>query len=269
MAKKTKAAGARPSRKKAAAQATTKRAAAKTKSTKARTAARQAAGPKSDAGGESLEDRKARVKKILPALRQAYPKADCALDHTSALELLVATILAAQCTDERVNIVTKDLFAQYKSADDYATAKPETFEAEIRSTGFFRQKTKSILAASQTLVDKHDGQVPDTMEALLELPGVARKTANVILGTWFGKNEGIVVDTHVGRLAHRLGLTWTSRDSKDALKIENDLMQVFPRQSWTYVAHALVWHGRKVCRARKPDCQACTLSAWCPSAFVV
>lgn len=236
---------------------------------KATTKAKAAKVAKPKSGGESLEDRKARVKKILPALRKVYPKADCALDHTSALELLVATILAAQCTDERVNIVTKDLFAKYKTADDYATAKPETFEAEIRSTGFFRQKTKSIIGACQALVDKHDGQVPDTMDELLALPGVARKTANVILGTWFGKNEGIVVDTHVGRLGHRLGLTWTSRDSKDAPKIESDLMQVIPRKSWTYFAHALVWHGRKVCTARKPDCQVCTLSAWCPSAFAV
>ncbi len=214
-------------------------------------------------------DRKARAKRILAALKKAYPDADCALNHTNALELLVATILSAQCTDERVNIVTADLFKRYKTAADYAGETPAAFESQIRSTGFFRQKTKSILGACADIVAEYGGEVPQTMEALTRLPGVARKTANVVLGTWFGKNEGIVVDTHVGRLASRMALTWTSRDGKDAVKIEADLMQVIPRPQWTFFAHAMTWHGRRVCAARKPACDRCTVSTWCPSAFSI
>ncbi|MBN1345364.1 MAG: endonuclease III [Phycisphaerae bacterium] len=223
--------------------------------------------PTTAIGNESIEDRKARAGKILAGLRKSYPDADCALSHANALELLVATILSAQCTDERVNIVTKELFERYKTAADYAAESPAAFEKQIRSTGFFRQKTKSILGACAAIVADHDGNVPETMAELLRLPGVARKTANVVLGTWFKKNEGIVVDTHVGRLAQRMRLTWTSRDSKDAVKIESDLIQLIPRKSWTFFAHAMTWHGRRICAARKPKCQECRVSKWCPSAF--
>jgi endonuclease-3 len=218
------------------------------------------------ATSEALADRKARAKKILARLRKAYPDAECALNHRNALELLVATILSAQCTDDRVNIVTADLFQRYKTAADYAAESPAAFEAQIKSTGFFRQKTKSILGACAVIATEHGGLVPETMDELIALPGVARKTANVLLGTWFHKSEGICVDTHVGRLAHRMHLTWTSRDTKDAIKIEADLMQLIPRRSWTFFAHAMIWHGRRVCTARKPACQDCVVNSWCPSA---
>lgn len=208
-----------------------------------------------------------RFARLLNGLRELYPQASCALNHDSALSLLLATILAAQSTDETVNRTTPLLFARYPTAKDLAEARPADVEKIIHPTGFFRQKAKSIQGACRAIVEHHHGQVPDTMEGLLTLPGVARKTANVVLGTWFGRNEGVVVDTHVGRLAHRLGLTWSSKDSKDAGKIENDLMQLIPRQEWTYAAHALIWHGRRVCTALKPDCPACRLAADCPSAF--
>lgn len=217
--------------------------------------------------GESLADRQARAARLLRPLKKLYPAAECALHHKSAFELAVSTILSAQCTDDRVNMVTPSLFAKYPDAGSMAKAKAADVEAIIKSTGFFRNKTKSIIGLGKALVEQHGGDVPDTMEALVALPGIARKTANVILGTWFGKNEGVVVDTHIGRLAHRLGLTWRSRDSKDAVKIEQDLMEVFPRKEWTYVGHALIWHGRKVCSARKPDCEHCVLADLCPSAF--
>jgi endonuclease-3 len=163
--------------------------------------------------------------------------------------------------------VTPLLFERYPSAETLATADPADVEKIIYPTGFFRQKTKSIINACKAIVEQHGGEVPDTMEALVELPGVARKTANVVLGTWFEKNEGVVVDTHVGRLAHRLRLTWSSKNEKDAVKIEQDLMQVLPRAEWTFTSHALIWHGRRVCVARKPRCDVCTLSRLCPSAF--
>jgi len=216
---------------------------------------------------ESVDERRRRAGEILAKLHKLYPQADCALEHGSPLELLVSTILSAQCTDDRVNKVAPTVFARYKTAADYATARPAELERLIQSTGFFRNKTKNIIGAGRVLSEKFHGEVPDTMEGLLQLPGVARKTANVILGTWFGKNEGVVVDTHVGRLAHRLGLTWRSRDEKDAVKIEQDLMELFPRKEWTYLGHALIWHGRKVCSARKPDCAHCALAPHCPSAF--
>jgi endonuclease-3 len=152
-------------------------------------------------------------------------------------------------------------------AADYASADPGELEQAIRSTGFFRNKTKSLIGLGRVLTERFGGEVPASMEQLLELPGVARKTANVLLGTWFGKNEGVVVDTHVGRLAHRLHLTWRSRNEKDAVRIESDLMEVLPRKDWTYVGHALIWHGRKVCTARKPDCDHCLLAELCPSAY--
>jgi len=229
--------------------------------------AKKGASPAAAAKDEPLKDRKDRARKIASALRKAYPDATCALDHSSALELLVATILSAQCTDERVNLVTPGLFKRYKTPADYAAESPAMFQGQIKSTGFFRQKTKSILGACAAIATEHAGQVPQTMEELLRLPGVARKTANVILGTWFGKSEGICVDTHVGRLACRMGLTWTSRDTKDAVKIEADLTQVIARRSWTFFSHTMILHGRRVCAARKPACDACVVSKWCPSAF--
>ena len=215
---------------------------------------------------ESLKARKARTKKIVARLRKAFPDADCALEHSSALELLVATILAAQCTDARVNIITRDLFSTYRTPDDYAKADPKAFEKEIQSAGFYRQKTQSILGACRAIVEQHDGEVPDTMEELTELPGVARKTANVVLGTWFGKNEGIVVDTHVGRVTMRLKLAPAAKDSKDAVKIERALMELVARKDWTWFGHAMTHHGRGPCTARKPHCPDCPLNALCPSA---
>jgi endonuclease III len=225
-------------------------------------------GPSRSAGSaESLEARQARAREITKRLRRLYPQADCALHHGSALELLVSTILSAQCTDERVNMVTPALFERYRTPADYAHADQAQLENQIRSTGFFRNKTKSIIGLGRVLIERFNGQIPDTMDQLLELPGVARKTANVILGTWFKKNEGVVVDTHIGRLAHRLKLTWRSRDDKDAVRIEKDLMEVLARKDWTFAGHALIWHGRKVCTARKPDCAHCVLASVCPSAF--
>ncbi len=215
---------------------------------------------------ESLVRRKERAARIAAELKRVYPDADCALHYSSALELLVATILSAQSTDAMVNQVTPHLFTAYPTVADYAAADPALFEKEIRRTGFFRQKTKSVLGAAKKIVDHFGGEVPDTMEELITLPGVARKTSNVILGNWFGKSDGIAVDTHVGRLACRLKLTWNGRDSKDAVRIEQDLMKVLPQSDWTRVGHAIIWHGRQVCSARKANCGECTLAEWCPSA---
>lgn len=213
---------------------------------------------------ETPAARRARLRKIIVRLARAYPDATCALHHRSALELLVATILSAQSTDARVNMVTPALFAKYKTAADFASADPQTLEQEIHSTGFFRNKTKSIIGMAQAVVERHGGQVPDTMEELVELPGVGRKTANVLLGTWFRKNEGIVVDTHVQRLATLLGLT----KQKDPVKIERDLMAVVPREKWTWFSHTLILHGRGVCIARRPRCEVCVVNRWCPSSRV-
>lgn len=235
------------------------------KKKKTHTVSRTATGKKTKS--ESLDERKKRARKITTRLKKLYPEADCALKHRSALQLLISTILSAQSTDETVNKVAPVLFAQYSTAEKLAKADPSEIERLIRATGFFRQKTKSIIGTCKLITERFGGKVPDTMDELLQLPGVARKTANVVLGTWFHKAEGMVVDTHVGRLSHRLDLTWSSKDSKDAVKIEQDLCQVFPRKEWIYVAHALVWHGRRVCFARKPDCQSCTLNKLCPSAF--
>ena len=212
----------------------------------------------------SQAERKARARKIVARLERAYPDATCALNHSSALELVVATILSAQCTDARVNMVTPALFAKYRSAADYATADPRVLEKEIQSTGFFRNKTKSIIGMAQALVARHGGQVPDTMEALTELPGVGRKTANVILGTWFKKNEGVVVDTHVHRLSRLLKLT----KQDDPVKIERDLMDLLPRDKWTWWSHTLIMHGRQVCIARRPRCEECVVNRLCPSSSV-
>ena len=216
---------------------------------------------------ETLADRRKRARKIVAGLRKLYPQADCELKHHSAYELLVATILSAQSTDETVNKVMPVLVAKYSTPGVLAEANPAEVESMVKTTGFFRQKTRSIIGACKKIMADSGGQVPASMAELTQLPGVARKTANVVLGTWFGRNEGVVVDTHVGRLAHRLGLTWSSKNEKDAVKIEQDLMQVLPREEWTYVGHTLIWHGRRVCSARKPDCAACTLNMLCPSAF--
>ena len=202
-----------------------------------------------------------RVERLVKALPKVYPDAHCELDFRNPLELLVATILSAQCTDKRVNAVTPALFAKYRSAADYAKASPATMEKMIRSTGFFRSKTKSVRGAAAAIVAEHGGRVPDTMEKLHGLPGVGRKTANVVLGNAFGKDEGIVVDTHVTRLSHRLGLTRQT----DAEKIEQDLMKFVPRKHWTNWSHWLIWHGRRRCFARKPDCHRCEIFQLCPS----
>lgn len=213
---------------------------------------------------ETPAERKRRTRSIITRLKREFPDAKCALDHANPLELLVATILSAQSTDARVNIVTPALFAKYKSAADYAAANPEVLQSEIHSTGFFRNKTKSILGMAQALDERHDGQVPDTMEALVALPGVGRKTANVVLGNAFGKNEGVVVDTHVGRISGLLKLT----KQTDPVKIERDLMELVPRKDWTIFSHLLILHGRKTCIARRPRCESCRINDLCPSSRV-
>ena len=195
-------------------------------------------------------------------LARAYPDAHCSLDFESPLDLYVATVLSAQCTDVRVNQVTPDLFRDCRRPEDYVALGREELEKRVQSTGFFRNKAKSILGACAVLIERFGGQVPATMEDLLTLPGVGRKTANVILGSYFGKQEGIVVDTHVARLAGRLGLT----SQTDPVKIEQDLMQLFPREEWTVIAHRLILHGRNVCVARSPRCESCALAEKCPSA---
>ncbi len=200
------------------------------------------------------------VAELIRGLRELYPDATCELRYKNPLELLVATILSAQCTDERVNRVTAELFRKYRTAADYAAADPGVFEEEIRSTGFYRNKTKTVLGAARRLVEAYDGRVPDTMEELLTLPGVARKTANLVLGTALGKTTGVVVDTHVRRLACRLGLS----PKTDPVKIEKDLMEILPREQWIFLGHALILHGRRVCKARKPACDACGLAGVCP-----
>jgi endonuclease-3 len=202
-----------------------------------------------------------RVAQLIERFREAYPGAHCELNFRNPLELLVATILSAQCTDKRVNIVTPKLFAKYRTAADYARSNAATFEKEIQSTGFFRSKTKSIRGAAAAIVEKHRGKVPETMEDLVALPGVGRKTANVVLGNAFHKDEGIVVDTHVSRLSQRLRLT----KHNDAEKIEADLMKIVPREHWTMWSHWLIWHGRRRCFARKPDCSQCEVLQLCPS----
>jgi len=213
---------------------------------------------------ETQAERKRRTRSIIARLKREFPDATCALDHANPLELLVATILSAQSTDARVNIVTPALFAKYKSAADYAAADPDVFQGEIHSTGFFRNKTKSILGMAQALEERHGGQVPDTMEALVELPGVGRKTANVVLGNAFGKNEGVVVDTHVGRISGLLKLTKETNPEK----IERDLMELVPRKDWTIFSHLLILHGRKTCIARRPRCESCRINDLCPSSRV-
>lgn len=211
---------------------------------------------------QSRESDAKRVRSILTTLQRTYPQAHCELTYSNPLELLIATILSARCTDSRVNEVTRSLFQRYRTAADYARAPLSELEQAIRSTGFYRNKARNIQACCRALVERHGGQVPRTMEELTALDGVGRKTANVVLGNAFGLNEGIVVDTHVRRVAQRLGLT----RQKDPDKIEQELMQQVPRDQWTQFSHWLIWHGRRRCHARKPDCPHCELRAWCPSA---
>ena len=211
---------------------------------------------------ESLQTRKERVRRIMSGLRAAYPQAHCELTYFNPLELLVATILSAQCTDRQVNAVTGDLFKKYRTAADYAAAPPAEFEADIRRIGLYRNKAKHIQAACRTLLVKHGGQVPRTMEELTALGGVGRKTANVVLGNAFGINAGIVVDTHVARLSERLKLSGNTAPEK----IEADLQRLVPQKDWTLFSHWLIWHGRRRCFARGPQCGQCEIRADCPTA---
>ncbi|RYD75681.1 MAG: endonuclease III [Verrucomicrobiaceae bacterium] len=206
-----------------------------------------------------------RARALVELLPRVYPDAHCELDHSSPLELLVATILSAQCTDKRVNMVTPALFARCRNARDFAEISQEELEELVKTTGFFRSKAKNIRACCSELVVKHEGEVPRTMESLFALAGVGRKTANVVLGNAFGLNEGVVVDTHVQRLSKRLGLT----KHADPVKIEGDLMKLIPREFWHLWSHWLIFHGRRRCYARKPDCAGCELNHLCPSAFKV
>jgi endonuclease-3 len=201
-----------------------------------------------------------RCRAILRRLRAAHPDARCALHHQNPLQLLVATILSAQCTDQRVNLVAPALFRRYHTAADFATARPAELEAIIRSTGFFRNKARSIRNCCQSLVAEYGGRVPDTLDELIQLDGIGRKTANVVLGVAYGKAEGIVVDTHVSRLARRMGLTGQTSPEK----IEQALVKIVPRQDWIAFSHLLIWHGRKRCTARKPDCIHCEVADVCP-----
>jgi endonuclease-3 len=207
---------------------------------------------------------KQRTKKIIARLRKAYPDAHCSLNYSSPLELLVATILSAQCTDERVNLVTADLFRKYRKAEDFISVEPTELEQDIRSTGFYRNKAKAIQGACRLIVEQHGGRVPSTLDELLELPGVARKTANVVLGNAFGIRSGVVVDTHVGRLSQRLGLTRHEQPEK----IERDLIELVPQKEWVDFSHLLIYHGRAVCKARKPECANCVLEDLCPSSLL-
>ena len=201
-----------------------------------------------------------RAMKIIAALRRTYPDAHCELNFSNPLELLIATILSAQCTDKRVNLVTTELFKKYRSAADFADAPPAELERAIRSTGFFRNKAKNIKACCAALVEKFGGEVPRTMDELHALAGVGRKTANVVLGNAFGIHAGVVVDTHVTRLSRRLGLT----KETGAEKIERELMKLVPQPEWTLFSHWLIWHGRRRCAARRPDCAHCEVQKWCP-----
>ena len=218
----------------------------------------------SRAARESRKARVARTAEILDRLIAEYPDSRCALEHDDPLQLLVATILSAQCTDKRVNMVTPALFERYPTADDYAGADQAELEEMIHSTGFFRNKARSIKGLGIALIADHDAEVPSTMPELNKLPGVGRKTANVVLGNAFGVEEGIVVDTHVGRICRLLGLT----QNKDAVKVERDLMELVPEGSWTIWSHLLIDHGRKVCIARRPACGECVLADLCPSAEI-
>jgi len=212
---------------------------------------------------EQFSEDKAKLQKIIELLEKEYPDAKIALHYTNPLELLIATILSAQCTDNRVNMVTQKLFKKYKTVKDYANADLKELEEDIRSTGFYRNKAKNIKKCCQMLIEKFNSQIPKTMEKLLELPGVARKTANIVLSNAFGVVEGIAVDTHVRRLTKRLGLSMNS----DPDKIEKDLMKIVSRDYWMRITDLLIFHGRRICTARKPKCEKCVLNKLCPSAF--
>ncbi len=213
---------------------------------------------------ETKSQLKERTEQIIKLLKRAHPDAHCALHHSSAFELLIATILSAQCTDERVNIVTADLFRKYRRPKDYLKVPAVELQQDVRTTGFFRNKTKSIQGACKMLVEEFGGEVPKAMDELLKLPGVARKTANVVLGVAYGIAAGVVVDTHVSRLSQRLRLT----KQKDAGKIEADLMELVPRKDWIIFSHLLIFHGRRVCKARRPLCEDCVVERLCPSSML-
>lgn len=213
---------------------------------------------------ESLDELKVRTREVIRRLKRAYPGAKCSLNHSNPFELLVATILSAQCTDERVNIVTEDLFRKYRKPEDYLKVAPRELEKDIQSTGFFRNKTKSIQGTAKMLTQQYGGEVPQTMDELLELPGVARKTANVVLGNAFDIHAGVVVDTHVTRLSHRLGFT----QQKTAEKIEQELIPIVPKKDWVIFPHLMIYHGRKICKARTPLCAECTIEKQCPSSYL-
>jgi endonuclease-3 len=214
---------------------------------------------------ESAQEKQVRLQQIIAGLQRAYPTAHCELNYSSPLELLIATILSAQCTDRRVNLVTAELFKKYHTAQDYANADPAALEQDIRTTGFFRSKARNIQACCRKLVEGYGGEVPRAMEELVQLEGVGRKTANVVLGNAFGINSGIVVDTHVARLSERLGLT----REKTPEKIEQDLIKLVPCAQWTLFSHWLIWHGRRRCFARKPDCANCEIRQFCRSCAVI
>ncbi|MDB6125180.1 MAG: Endonuclease [Pedosphaera sp.] len=211
-------------------------------------------------GRESTQALKARLEKIIAGLRQTYPEAHCELVHANPLQLLIATILSAQCTDKQVNIVTADLFKKYKTAADFANADPAQFENDVKRIGLYRNKAKNIQACCRELVEKYGGNVPQSMEELIELAGVGRKTANVVLGNAFNINCGVVVDTHVARLSYRLGLTRETSPEK----IEQVLVKLVPQPEWTLFSHLLIWHGRRRCFARNPDCPNCEIRPLCP-----
>jgi endonuclease III len=230
-------------------------------SRKSGTRAQKRAAPAKKPRGKATPERAA---EIYRRLAEHYPDAHCALDFSTPFQLLVATILSAQCTDKRVNMVTPALFKRYRTPAAMAEAKPEELEEMIKSTGFFRNKTKSLLAMSHAVAESHGGRIPETMQELVELPGVGRKTANVVLGNAYDKNEGVVVDTHVGRVSGRLALT----KETDPVKVEQDLVKLFPREQWTMLAHLLIEHGRTICEARRPKCEICFLNDICPSSRV-
>ncbi|HWN09392.1 MAG TPA: endonuclease III [Pyrinomonadaceae bacterium] len=211
-----------------------------------------------------LAELKKRVRHIIRLLKRAYPDAKCSLNHSNAFELLIATILSAQCTDARVNIVTQDLFRKYRKPEDYLKVSTGELQQDIRTTGFFRNKTTSIQGTAKALTEQYGGVVPQTMPELLELPGVARKTANVVLGNAFGIHAGVVVDTHVTRLSHRLGLS----EEKTAEKIEQDLIAIVPKKEWVIFPHLFIAHGRAICKARSPLCEECVVEKLCPSSYL-
>ena len=213
---------------------------------------------------ESPEELKKRTRDVIRRLKRAYPGARCSLNHSNPFELLIATILSAQCTDERVNIVTANLFRKYTKPEDYLKVGPRELEKDIQSTGFFRNKTKSIQGTSRMLTEQYRGEVPHTMDELLELPGVARKTANVVLGNAFDIKAGVVVDTHVTRLSHRLAFT----EQKTAEKIEQDLIPIVPKRDWVIFPHLMIFHGRRTCKARNPLCAECVVEKQCPSSYL-